>query len=166
MNDFDGDPRQPVLQFGYNTRARMAECTPTEGQEPGWPIASSACEAKWNFAFWLQNELRFIGEPETKSGRLLAELLKGRGLWYSDEEEDADFERCEEIAGEIAGYFVEACVRIAQALHASGIIEQKFSSPIPIVVHELEYYDQIALQTRLANPPGLAQEFENWIASM
>ena len=43
---------------------------------------------------------------------------------------------------------------------------KRFPRPIPIVVHGLEYYDRIAMQTRSANPPGLAQEFENWIADM
>jgi len=33
-------------------------------------------------------------------------------------------------------------------------------------VHELEYYDEIAVQTAAANPPGVAGEFEDWIASM
>lgn len=164
--DLDDDPRRPVLQLGYNTCARLAECTPAKGQAPGWPVASSAQEAKWNFAFWLQNELKFIGEPESEGGQLLEAILKARGLWYSDEDEEADYDRCEKIASEITTYFVSACVRIAQALHASGVIEQRFSGPVPIVVHELEYYDQIALQTRLANPPGLAKEFEDWIASM
>jgi hypothetical protein len=164
--DLDDDSRRPVLQLGYNTRARLAECTPAIDQAPGWPIASSTQEAKWNFAFWLQNQLKFIGEPENEGGQLLEATLKSRGLWYSDEEEEADFDRCEKIASEITAYFVDTCVRIAQALHACGVIEQQFSGPVPIVVHELEYYDQIASQTRLANPPGLAKEFEDWIASM
>ena len=70
------------------------------------------------------------------------------------------------IGSDITAYFVDACVRIAQALHENGVIEQYFSRPIPILVHELEYYDEIAIQTRLANPPGLAKEFEDWIANM
>jgi hypothetical protein len=153
----DDDPRYPVLQLGYNTLKHAADYTPS---------ASSAEEAKWNFAFWLQNELAFIGAPETESARLLEALLKARGLWYSDEDEAADFDRCMRIGSDITACFVDACVRIARALHENGVIEQKFSRPIPVVVHELEYYDQIAVQTRSANPPGLAKEFEDWIASL
>lgn len=71
-----------------------------------------------------------------------------------------------QIADRITAYFVDACVRIAQALHAKGVIEQTFFKPVPIVVHELEYYEEIASQTCRANPPGLTKEFENWIANM
>jgi len=39
----------------------------------------------------------------------------------------------------------------------------KFGQSVPIIVHELEYYDQIAEQTRKANPPGLTLEFEAWV---
>jgi hypothetical protein len=155
--DLDGDPRRPILQLGYNTLTRLKESTPS---------ASGVDEATWNYAFWLQNELAFIGLPETEAGQLLEELLKARGLWYSDEDEEADFDRCMRIGSSITAYFVDACVRIARALHENGVIEQRFARPIPIIVHELEYYDEIAMRTRSANPPGLAQEFENWIASM
>jgi len=155
--DLDDDPRHPILQLGYNTLTHLKERTPS---------ASGAEEAKWNYAFWLQNELTFIGEPGTEGGQLLEELLKARGLWYSDDDEEADFDRCMRVGSDVTAYFVDACVRIARALHENGVIEQRLSRPIPIVVHGLEYYDRIAVQTRSANPPGLAQEFENWIADM
>jgi hypothetical protein len=155
--DLDDDPRHPILQLGYNTLTHLKDRPPS---------ASDAEEAKWNYAFWLQNELTFIGEPGTEGGQLLEELLKARGLWYSDDDEEADFDRCMRVGSDITAYFVDACIRIARALHENGVIEQRFSRPIPIIVHGLEYYDQIAVQTRSANPPGLAQEFENWIADM
>lgn len=155
--DKEDDPRYPVLQLGYNTLTHLAQSTPS---------ASSAEEAKWNFAYWLQNELVFVGEPGTQSGQLLEALLKSRGLWYSDEDEEADFDRCMRIGSDITNYFVNACARIARALHENGVIEQHFSHPMPIIVHELEYYDVIAAQTRSANPPGVAKEFEDWIASI
>jgi hypothetical protein len=155
IQDQDDDPRHPVLQLGYNLRTHVAQSMPS---------ASDAEEAKWNFAFWLQNELAFVGEPGTESGQLLEAHLKAHGLWYSDEDEEADFDRCMKIGDEITACFVGACVRIARALHEDGLIAQRFSRPIPIIVHELEYYDQIAVQTAAANPPGVAREFEDWIA--
>lgn len=164
--DLDDDPRHPILQVGYNTRTRLSACTPAKGQAPGWPIASDPHEAKWNFAFWLQNELKFIGEPETQGGILLEELLKSKALWYTDEDEHADFDRCVSIATEITAFFVAMCVRIAQALHSSGVIKDRFPAPIPIVVHELEYYDEIASQTAAANPPGIANEFVAWVSHL
>ena len=157
MSDIDDDPRQPVLQLGYNTRTQVAQSAAS---------ASDAEEATWNYAFWLQNELTFVGEPGTQGAQLLQDLLQAKGLWYSDEDEAEHFDHCMLKAGDMTACFVDACVRVAQALHATGVIEQQFSRPVPIVVHGLEYYDAIALQTRLANPPGLTQAFEDWIASM
>lgn len=97
---------------------------------------------------------------------MLEELLKAKGLWYSDEDEAADFDGCIPIATDFAAFFVAMCVQIAQALHTSGVIKDRFVHPIPIVVHQLEYYDQIALQTASANPPGLAKEFVDWVTSL
>jgi hypothetical protein len=155
--DADDDPRYPVLQLGYNTRTRVAECAQS---------ASNVEEATWNYAFWLQNEIRFIGEAGTQGAKLLEDLLRTKGLWYSDEEDDADFDRCEQLASDITAYFVNAWVRIARALHTDGVIARQFSGQVPIVIHELEYYDDIAIQTRRANPPGWTNDFESWIASM
>lgn len=155
--DNDDDPRYPVLQLGYNTLKHVADSTAS---------ASSVEEAKWNFAFWLQNELEFIGVSEPEDAQLLEELLRSRSLWYTDEDEEADFDRCTQIGSDITAYFADACVRIARALHEKGVIEQQFSRPIPVIVHELEYYDEIAVQTRSANPLGVAKEFEDWIARM
>jgi hypothetical protein len=40
--------------------------------------------------------------------------------------------------------FVAACVAAVQRLHREGIVEAVFGVAIPVLVHELEYYDQIA----------------------
>jgi hypothetical protein len=37
-----------------------------------------------------------------------------------------------------------------------------FGRPIPVLVHELEYYDAIAMQNLAANPPGVADDFIRW----
>lgn len=157
IEDKDDDPRYPVLKLGYNTLTHFTEST-------AW--ASDAEEAKWNFAFWLQNDLACIGGPGTPGGELFAEWMTAQGLWYTDEEENADFDRCTRLGSAMTACFVEAAVRIARTLHANGTIRQYFPQPVPILVHELEYYDEIARQTQSANPPGLAQAFENWIASL
>ena len=47
-----------------------------------------------------------------------------------------------------------------------GYRTTRFLRPIPIIVHELEYYDQIASQTVEANPAGLAHEFADWVDSL
>ena len=161
--DADDDPRRPMLTFGYNTLDRWAECTPVADSNVAWPIASDSSEAKWNYAFWLQNEVCVIGAAGTEGAVLRQEWIQSLGLAYSDDEEAEDFERCMRLAGHITEQFVALCVQLSRALHDSGSFMGKFGWPVPIIVHELEYYDQIAEQTRRANPPGLTSEFEQWV---
>jgi len=37
---------------------------------------------------------------------------------------------------------------------------------IPVLIHQLEYYDEIAEQNLRANPHGLADDFARWIEAM
>lgn len=164
--DVDDDPRRPMVQLGYNTRERMRDCTPVDDVAIGWPIASDAAEAKWNFSFYLQNQLLFLGEPATATGDLLEHLLKSEGIWYSDEDIERDEERTYELDTLISARFVSMLVEVVQKLHASGVIVRRFGQAIPVLVHELEYYDAIARQNELANPNGLAHEFVHWIDDM
>jgi len=159
--DDDDDPRRPTLTFGYNTLDRWAECTPAADPNAAWPVASS--EAKWNYAFWLQNEVCVIGAAGTEGEVLRQEWIKSLGLVYSDDEQEEDFEQCIRLGEQITERFVALCVQVARALHDGGAITAKFGQPVPIIVHELEYYDEIAEQTRRANPPGLTSEFEDWV---
>jgi hypothetical protein len=161
--DDDDDPRRPTLTVGYNTLDRWAECTPAADSNVAWPVASDSAEAKWNYAFWLQNEMCVIGAAGTKGAALRQEWIKSLGLAYSDDEEGEDFERCMRLGGHITERFVALCVQVSWALHDGGTITGKFGRPVPIIVHELEYYDEIADQTRRANPPGLTSEFEDWV---
>lgn len=55
---------------------------------------------------------------------MLENLLQAKGLWYSDEDESEHFDRCMQKAGDITACLVDACVQVAQALHATGFIEQ------------------------------------------
>lgn len=162
----DDDPRRPMLAVGYNTNARRQLCTPAEDQPPFWLVASDADEAKWNYAFWLQMEGELCGIGETaEEDALREEWLKSLKLWYTDEEEGEDFDRCMKVGEEILRHFMDWCAVVARRLHAEGVITEKFGRSIPIIVHELEYYDRIVEVTRQANPPGVAEEFEQWVNS-
>ena len=163
----EDDLRKPILSVGYNTYTRWRAYTPAPGQQTQWPIASDSDEAGWNYAFWLQHEGEActIGEARTEASAR-KEWIQSLGCWYTDEEQEEDFDRTIELGGKIQEQFVGLCIAVARHLHDEGIILKKFGRPIPILVHELEYYDGIAEATRRANPRGLAKEFENWIANM
>ena len=164
--DLDDDPRTPTLTFGYNTVDRWSECTPAAGAKALWPVASDSSEAKWNYAFWLQNEVCVIGAAGTEGATLREQWIKSLALVYSDDEEREDFVRCMRLGAHITERFVALCVGVSKALHDDGSVTGKFGRPVPIIVHELEYYDQIAEQTRRANPPGLTSEFEDWVRGL
>lgn len=150
--DDDDDPRRPSLTVGYNTKQRWQESIAG---------ASSPDEAKWNYAFWLQNQL-WATDRENWAERIEA-WVGDLGFLYTDEEEDADFDRCMELGAKVTENFVSLACSVAAKLHETGAIVAVFGRPLPIIVHELEYYDQIADQTALANPPGLADEFVSWV---
>ncbi len=150
--DEEDDPRLPTVTVGFNTEAQVAETTAE---------ASDADEARWNYAFWLQNELGVLadGERDPEGARLREEWIRGMGLWYEDEDEDDE-------GGGITGRFIELTVGITRQLHADGTVTRIFGRPIPVLIHELEYYDEIAEQNLRANPDGLADEFARWIEEM
>jgi hypothetical protein len=151
------DPRFPTVSVGFNTDAQVAETTDD---------ASDPEEARWNFAFWLQNELGVLGDTERnpEGAALRQEWLRGSGLWYEDE--DGAFEDQDGQEPGVTERFVELIVTITKQLHAEGTIDRIFGRPIPVLIHELEYYDEIAEQNLRANPDGLADEFARWIEGM
>jgi hypothetical protein len=69
----DDDPRKIKIQIGYNTLTHC-KATITEASNPG--------EAKWNFAFWLQNELLSIGGEDPERSNWVKQLP----YYYTDEE--------------------------------------------------------------------------------
>ena len=53
----DDDSRYPTIEVSYNTNQQYTNETEN---------ASSETEAKWNYAFWLQEEIEKIGGEEDK----------------------------------------------------------------------------------------------------
>lgn len=168
LDEKGSDPRWPIVAVGFNTEARVAETTPASGQGPGWPIASSADEARWNFAFWLQNELGVLGDPkkDPEGAELSQAWMRDLGLWYSDDQEDEDYDAAMEKGEQFVARFTELVVAITRQLHDDGIISRIFGRSIPVLVHELDYYDEIAEQNRRANPDDVAEDFARWIEEM
>jgi hypothetical protein len=168
VDEKGSDPRWPFVAVGFNTEARVAETTPASDQGAGWPVASDADEARWNFAFWLQNELGVLGDPEKdpEGAEQSQAWMHELGLSYSDEEEDEDFDAAMEQGDQFVARFTELVVAIARQLHDDGVISRIFGRPIPVLIHELDYYDEIAQQNRRANPGDIAEGFARWVDDM
>jgi len=151
------DPRQPTLTIGYNTEAQFRHTIANASDEP---------EARWNYAFWLQNELTVIGDltrdPDGAAARhrWISEL----GLWYAEPTHPEDWiATVRPTAALIEANFNQACVHLARDLHNDGVIKSVIGKPVPVILHELEYYEGIARRTEAANPPGLADDFTTWV---
>lgn len=146
--DNEDDPRKPTLTIGYNTFSNF---------EQEKTRASSDEEAKWNYAFWLQNNLILIGENDVNGGELIKNWVSDLGLQYDDHEADFD----QSFKGQkITENFVALLVQIVQESHSEELTH------LPILIHELEYYDIIRDQNILANGPERVREFTSWINDM
>lgn len=166
--DAEDDPRCPTITVGYNSEDRVAACTPAPRQDAKWPIASDADEARWNYAFWLQNALDVIcdDERDPEGARLVQAWAKDRGYWYSDEEEDRDIEAAQRKVEPLTGEFIQLAADMVKRLHATGEIARLLGRPLPILIHELEYYEEIAAQNEGANPAVLVADFSRWVRSL
>jgi len=165
--DFDDDPRFPTVTFGYNT---------VENYKDEAANASSEAEAKWNYAFWLQNSICEIGTEADEEGRSLVKTwIQSLGLYYEDYDEDECFEDDEDFdeeafdklleendkkGNEITCQFIQLLIEAVQILHQSNAVD------CLVLIHELEYYREIAEQNIAANGAERVQEFVDWIESM
>ncbi|MCX4672434.1 hypothetical protein OG453_38265 [Streptomyces sp. NBC_01381] len=92
------------------------------------------------------------------------EWITELGLWYDEPTDLADWDSViGPLAAQIEARFNQTCCQLARTLHATGVIERSVGRTVPVIVHELEYYEAIARQTEAANPPGLADAFTSWV---
>ena len=147
----EGDnPCHPAFTLGYNTNQQY---------ELEIGNASSEKEARWNYAFWLQNtEMHFgIGESQKYVKEWLADnkfpYISSKDMFSKNANiGDGGLEKITES-------FVNVLVEIVKELHDSGFVVKEFGKSIPILIHELEYYDRIAQQNLKANPAESVDEF-------
>jgi len=151
----EDDDRHPIIYISYNTISNYEE---------NIAKASSASEAKWNFAFWLQDTIAEIGGED----KLLAIWFNNTPYFYSEKEnkkaEDDDdlFEELLEKGGMFTHEFFEEIILLINRLFNEKIIETKFGKNIPVLMHELEIFDTPIDRTVRSNPKGLVDEFLKW----
>ena len=177
----DQDLRLPTVGLVYNTDQQWEKCNAnvlskfTDSAKVPEQLEGIREETKWLFDYWLQHDLwvrdqlvmvaksRYGPRLDPEGALLCRARIDSLNLWYTDEEEDADFDRTLAMGGRITDIFDAHCVRVAQRLHTRGIIGAKFGRPIPIVFHGPERERRLAWCARDANPPGLAKEFEQYV---
>ena len=152
----EDDPRYPVISVSYNTISNYRE---------NIQRASDEMEAKWNFAFWLQDEIEELGGQNDED---LKKWFETSNYFYSDDEkemaeEDKElYDKISDMEDDFCDAFIDEIILNVQQLFANKIIENKFGKSIPVLVHELEYYDKPVGWTIKSNPKGLVDEFVNW----
>ena len=149
----DDDARFPCIEVSYNTHTHYRKETANAAHET---------EAKWNYAFWLQEPIAKIGG---ETDELLHNWFKISPYYYSSEdneaaeEDDELFDRLMELGENFETEFIEHIISLTRKLFKEHVIEKKFGADIPVIIHELEYYDQPISWTQKAKKTGLIEEF-------
>ena len=154
--DNGDNPCEPTVTLGYNTESQFKKETPNAYDEE---------EARWNYAFWLQNEFFCFGVGDT-AGIVRDWLAENNFPFYEYEDPIWDNNKIYEQTEKITQAFVNLLVDIVKEIHEQKILTAKFGKELPIIIHELEYYDEIAQQNIEANGEILVKEFTEFIMNM
>jgi len=155
------DVAEQEITFSVNTNSQVELAL--AGKSKGYGLPSGEQEARWNYAFWMQEPgSRFLTPPGSEDAKLWNSILEELGFHQYSEKDDFDIEGYE--IG-VAKALSELCIKVSRALHASGIIQEVFHRDVPIIVHQLEYDDAIADITESANPAGVSAEFVAWVTN-
>ena len=154
----DDDLRFPKIIFSYNTLSNV--------KEESYSAASKE-DAKWNFDYWLQDEIEVIGG---KADKQLAQWFAKTPFFYSDEENTRAIEEDEDLYDKILKKgdkfnkeFIKDIIALTKQLFDEGEVEKNFGRNIPIIIHKQDFEDTPILWTKKSNPNKLLKEFlEYW----
>ncbi|MCX2680051.1 hypothetical protein OOZ15_08890 [Galbibacter sp. EGI 63066] len=163
--DAFSDPINASLTLGYNTMEHYRSVleSANDGKEPETlfdyiTTPDDDMEAKWNYAFWLQNEIVEIGAANDSKGReLIKNWIEGIGLYYNKEESWKDRDTCMGKAREITQRFIQILVRVVRQIH------QQYELNVPIIIHELTPYKGETEYNIQANGKELVKEYTDEI---
>jgi hypothetical protein len=147
---------KPTLSVSYNT---------IDNYEYEKNEAYNELEAKWNYAYWCQDIEYQFGYGET-AGLVKQWIYENNLESHTIENEDEMYDDKMRYIGKgpiLTQRFVDILVDVANRLHSENITQNKDGEKIPIIIHELEYYEAIAEQNERANPQGQANEFIKWV---
>lgn len=150
--DEDESPSKPTFTLGYNTEDDYAKLV---------HFASSELEARWNYAFWNKREELVFGTGDTYQTVHKWLVEKGFSEYTYEDVLTAQFDQ--EMFDAITKSFVNVLINVVKELHSSDFIKKKFGKEIPIIIHELEYYDEILLQNIEANSASLVKGLADYM---
>ena len=141
-------PQHPSVCFGFNTEKQYCE---------NIKKAFSEEEARWNYAFWLHNNVFTIGDSNDPMGyELINQLVSKLGLSWSEKDEESNFDLCMEKGEKILVVTIDLLVRVVKEIH------EKIDPKKPVIIHQLEYDDDIIQKNIEANGERRVLEFVQW----
>ena len=142
---------EPNVILSYNTNEHLKEVMKDDVDE---------LEAKWNYAYWLQEELYVFGTGDTKD--VVKEWFIKNNYGYLTANEYFSSDISDELISEIDMKIREELIEVVKELHNSNFIKEQFCKEIPVLIHELEYYDEILEINKKSNPEYLLEGFKKF----
>ena len=148
----------------YRGHTNVTEFSVSYNTENDCIGAGESSEARWNYAFWRQDETAIIkAEDENEGMKILFDWYAENGIEnIGDEDCAACYNREMRYIGKgPVGYYalLTEITSVAKKMQESGFIQNKFGAAIPIIIHDLEYPWYVIEATRKANPNGEADVF-------
>lgn len=150
--------------YEYNGFSNVTFFSVSYNTEKDCPGAGALDEARWNYAFWRQNETPILDAYAAPEGmKILFDWYREKGYTNIGQEhaETAYDAKMRYIGrGPVGCYeLLEQVTEAAARLQTSGFIQKTFGKQIPIILHDLTYTWYTIEATKKANPHGEAETF-------
>ena len=157
INDYCDNPCQPIVTLGYNTESQYRRSL---------EYAVNEKAARWDYAYWLHNREYVFGVNDTLA--FTVAWLKQNQLPYFptvDYKFTIPKQVDRELLEKITSTYLKAVIDMVKDWHNSGFLVTTFSKSIVVIIHELEYHEEILTQNLKANPQENIKEFADWFSS-
>lgn len=150
--------------YEYRGYSNVTEFSVGYNTERDCQNADLLSEERWNFAYWSQNNTPIIeADDENEGMSILFDWYRENGIaniGFEDYASCFDSEMRYVGKGPVGYYeLLSEITAVAKELQESGFIKDKFSAPIPIIIHDLEYSWYAIEATLRANQNGEADVF-------
>ena len=150
--------------YEYNGYSNVTKFSVSYNTENDCCGVDKLSEKRWNYAFWRQDEIPVIEVNNENEG------IKILFDWYEENGIDnigyEDYNACYDdemkyIGKGPVGYYelLSEVTAVAKKLQDSGFVKNKFGTPIPIIIHDLEYPWYIIEANKKVNSNGEADLF-------
>jgi len=148
-------------------RLEMSHNTESQAQAAA-SLVKDPREARWNYAYWLQEPTAIFGRDSKQERRDIAvrdAWMRQTDLFYNDEEEIEYPDMVEPKMERLPTAFHEVLTRVATRLHGDSVLDKRWGKPLPIIIHNGDFDEETLRLTRAGNPPEVLSEFGEWMSA-